>query len=147
MLQSFSFFRTLSHNGDSLVEHAADPVLGDGRVADDKITAMVMVQFGKHFAQGLILDKQFAALPGGGDTGSQLSKAQTGRILKGLLNTIELTLGAGDTLTLVGFDTFDVKEQAERTGRNPQAGQEITIASAKLPSFKPSKALKDVINR
>lgn len=77
---------------------------------------------------------------------SQLSKADTGRILEGLLKTIELTLAAGDSLTLVGFGTFAVKERAERTGRNPQTGLEITIAAAKLPSFKPGKALKDAVN-
>jgi DNA-binding protein HU-beta len=77
---------------------------------------------------------------------SQLSKADTGRILEGLLKTIELTLAAGDSLTLVGFGTFAVKERAERTGRNPQTGREITIAAAKLPSFKPGKALKDAVN-
>jgi DNA-binding protein HU-beta len=77
---------------------------------------------------------------------SQLSKADTGRILEDLLKTIELTLAAGDSLTLVGFGTFAVKERAERTGRNPQTGQEITIAAAKIPSFKPGKALKDAVN-
>jgi hypothetical protein len=49
-------------------------------------------------------------------------------------------------ITLVGFGTFDVKDRAERTGRNPQTGQEITIAAAKVPSFKPGKALKDAVN-
>jgi len=47
---------------------------------------------------------------------------------------------------LVGFGTFDVKDRAERTGRNPQTGQEITIAAAKVPSFKPGKGLKDAVN-
>lgn len=77
---------------------------------------------------------------------SLLSKADTGRILEGLLKTIELTLAAGESLTLVGFGTFAVKKRAERTGRNPQTGQEITIAAAKLPSFKPGKALKEAVN-
>ncbi|MBK8814218.1 MAG: HU family DNA-binding protein [Methylococcaceae bacterium] len=77
---------------------------------------------------------------------SQLNKADTGRILEGLLKTIELTLAAGESLTLVGFGKFAVKERAERTGRNPQTGQEITIAAAKLPSFKPGKALKEAVN-
>ena len=54
-----------------------------------------------------------------------------------LIKTIETALKAGDSITLVGFGTFAVKERAERTGRNPQTGQEITIAAAKVPSFKP----------
>ena len=63
-----------------------------------------------------------------------------------LIKTIETTLKAGDSISLVGFGTFAVKERAERTGRNPQTGQEITIAAAKVPSFKPGKALKDAVN-
>lgn len=77
---------------------------------------------------------------------SQLSKADAGRALDGLLGAIEKTLAAGDSVTLVGFGTFAVKERAERTGRNPQTGSEITIAAAKLPSFKAGKALKDAVN-
>jgi DNA-binding protein HU-beta len=64
----------------------------------------------------------------------------------GQIKTIETTLKAGDSITLVGFGTFAVKERAERTGRNPQTGQEITIAAAKVPSFKPGKSLKDAVN-
>jgi DNA-binding protein HU-beta len=77
---------------------------------------------------------------------SNLSKADAGRGLDALTKTIETTLKAGESITLVGFGTFDVKDRAERTGRNPQTGQEITIAAAKVPSFKPGKALKDAVN-
>ena len=75
-----------------------------------------------------------------------LSKEDAGRGLAALIETIEATLKAGEAVTLVGFGTFDVKERAERKGRNPQTGQEITIAAAKIPSFKPGKALKDAVN-
>ena len=75
-----------------------------------------------------------------------LSKADAGRSLDTLIKTIETTLKAGDSITLVGFGTFAVKDRAERTGRNPQTGQEITIAAAKVPSFKPGKSLKDAVN-
>ena len=75
-----------------------------------------------------------------------LSKADAGRSLDALIKTIETTLKAGDSITLVGFGNFAVKDRAERTGRNPQTGQEITIAAAKVPSFKPGKGLKDAVN-
>jgi DNA-binding protein HU-beta len=75
-----------------------------------------------------------------------LSKADASRSLDALIKTIETTLKAGDSITLVGFGTFAVKDRAERTGRNPQTGQEITIAAAKVPSFKPGKSLKDAVN-
>jgi Bacterial nucleoid DNA-binding protein len=45
----------------------------------------------------------------------------------------------------VGFGTFEVKVRGERTGRNPQTGKAITIAAAKLPSFKAGKGLKDAV--
>ena len=77
---------------------------------------------------------------------ANLAKTDAGRGLDALIKTIETTLKSGDAITLVGFGTFDVKDRAERTGRNPQNGQEITIAAAKVPSFKPGKALKDAVN-
>ena len=77
---------------------------------------------------------------------ASLTKADTGRALDALIQTIETTLKAGDSISLVGFGTFAVKDRAERTGRNPQTGQEITIAAAKIPSFKPGKGLKDAVN-
>lgn len=75
-----------------------------------------------------------------------LSKADAGRSLEAFINTIETTLKAGDAITLVGFGTFAVKARAARTGRNPQTGQEISIAAANVPSFKPGKGLKDAVN-
>ena len=75
-----------------------------------------------------------------------LSKVDASRSLDALIKTIETTLKAGDSIALVGFGTFAVKDRAERTGRNPQTGQEITIAAAKVPSFKPGKGLKDAVN-
>jgi len=55
-------------------------------------------------------------------------------------------LKEGDKISLVGFGTFEVRERAERTGRNPQTGEEIKIAAAKIPAFKAGKALKDAVN-
>jgi DNA-binding protein HU-beta len=77
---------------------------------------------------------------------ANLSKADAGRSLDALIKTIETTLKAGDPIALVGFGTFDVKARAERTGRNPQTGQEITIPATNVPSFKPGKGLKDAVN-
>ena len=77
---------------------------------------------------------------------SNLTKADAGRALDSLIKTIETTLKAGDSVALVGFGTFEVKERAERTGRNPQTGAAITIAAAKIPAFKAGKNLKDAVN-
>ena len=78
---------------------------------------------------------------------ANLSKADAGRSLEAFINTIETTLKAGDVITLVGFGTFQVKARAARAGRNPQTGQEITIAAANVPSFKAGKGLKDAVNQ
>ena len=77
---------------------------------------------------------------------ANLTKTDANRALDGLLKTIETTLASGDSVALVGFGSFEVKARAERKGRNPQAGEEITIAAAKIPSFKPGKGLKDAVN-
>ena len=78
---------------------------------------------------------------------ANLSKADAGRSLDALIKTIETTLKAGDSVALVGFGTFEVKARAARTGRNPQTGQEISIAAANVPSFKAGKGLKDAVNK
>ena len=78
-------------------------------------------------------------------THANLTKADAGRALDALIKTIESTLKAGDSIALVGFGSFEVKERAERAGRNPQTGAAITIAAAKVPSFKAGKVLKDAV--
>ena len=47
---------------------------------------------------------------------------------------------------IVGFGTFEVKERAEREGRNPATGQAMVIHATKTPKFKAGKALKDAVN-
>ena len=55
-------------------------------------------------------------------------------------------LKAGDKITFSGFGTYEVSERAARTGRNPQTGEEMTIAASKAPKFKAGKTLKDSVN-
>ena len=75
-----------------------------------------------------------------------LTKADAGRALDGFLAAVTGALSKGDSVALVGFGTYSVKERAERKGRNPQSGEEITIKAAKIPSFKAGKSLKDAVN-
>lgn len=77
---------------------------------------------------------------------ADLTKADSGRALDAVLDSITAALQKGDQVALVGFGTFSVKERAARTGRNPQTGAEIQIAAAKVPGFKAGKALKDAVN-
>ena len=77
---------------------------------------------------------------------SDLSKAAAGRALDAMTDAITKALQDGDQVALVGFGTFSVKDRAARTGRNPQTGEPIQIAAAKIPGFKPGKSLKDAVN-
>ncbi len=77
---------------------------------------------------------------------ADISKASAARALDAMLDSITDALKSDDSVVLVGFGTFAVKERAARTGRNPQTGAPIEIKSAKIPSFKPGKALKDALN-
>lgn len=77
---------------------------------------------------------------------SDISKASAGRALDAMLDSITGSLKDGESVALVGFGTFLVRERAARTGRNPQTGATIEIAAAKVPAFKPGKALKDALN-
>lgn len=77
---------------------------------------------------------------------ADIPKAAATRALDAMVDTVTDSLKQGDSVSLVGFGTFTVKERAARTGRNPQTGQPIEISAAKVPSFKAGKALKDSVN-
>ncbi len=77
---------------------------------------------------------------------SELTKADAGRALDAFMSSVTTALQNDDSVALVGFGTFTVKDRAERKGRNPQTGAEITIKAAKIPSFKAGKGLKDSVN-
>ncbi len=77
---------------------------------------------------------------------ADIPKAAAGRALDAMIESIGGALKDGDQVALVGFGTFQVKERAARTGRNPQTGEPIQIKAAKVPGFKAGKALKDAVN-
>jgi len=77
---------------------------------------------------------------------ADISKAAATRALESTIGAIRTTLKKGGTVALVGFGTFAVGERAARTGRNPRTGEAIKIEKAKVPKFRPGKALKDALN-
>jgi len=79
-------------------------------------------------------------------SGADISKAAAGRALDAMVDTITESLRKGDSVALVGFGTFSVKDRAARQGRNPQTGATIQIPAAKVPGFKAGKGLKDAVN-
>ena len=77
---------------------------------------------------------------------TQSTKADAERNVAGLLDIISNTLKKGDSLTLVGFGTFEVRKRAARTGRNPKTGEELKIKASKVPAFKAGATLKGLVN-
>lgn len=77
---------------------------------------------------------------------ADISKASAARAVDAALSAITGSLAKGDQVALVGFGTFAVRDRAARTGRNPATGETLEIAAAKIPAFKPGKALKDAVN-
>jgi DNA-binding protein HU-beta len=78
---------------------------------------------------------------------SDISKAAAARALASIQDAVVKSLKKGDTVTLVGFGSFSVGKRAARTGRNPRTGAAIKIKAAKVPKFKPGKALKEALNK
>ncbi len=76
---------------------------------------------------------------------AELSKKDAEKAVAAVFAAIEEAVAAGDKVQLVGFGTFEVRERAARTGRNPQTGAEIKIAASKQPAFKAGKAFKDAV--
>ena len=77
---------------------------------------------------------------------ADVPKATAQRCVDAVFENISKGLKAGDTINLVGFGTFSIKDRAARTGRNPRTGEEIQIAASRVPGFKPGKGLKDAVN-
>ena len=63
-----------------------------------------------------------------------------------MLASVEGALSGGDKVQLVGFGTFETRERAARKGRNPQTGEELDIAAARVPVFKAGKALREAVS-
>lgn len=77
---------------------------------------------------------------------SGLSKKNSEAAINAFIASVEDALKAGEKVVLVGFGTFEVRERAERKGRNPQTKEEITIPATKAPVFKAGKGLKKIVN-
>ncbi len=77
---------------------------------------------------------------------ADISKASAARAVDALVAAVTKALKSGETVTLVGFGTFAVRERSARSGRNPRTGETIKIGASSMPVFKAGKALKDAVN-
>ena len=76
---------------------------------------------------------------------SGLSKKDCDAALAAFIATIETALKSGDKVQLIGFGSFEVKERAARTGRNPRTKEPVEIPASKAPAFKAGQAFKEAI--
>jgi len=74
---------------------------------------------------------------------ADLSKASAGRAVDAIVESVAESLQEGDSVTLIGFGTFSVRERAGRAGRNPRTGEVLEIQASKTVGFKPGKTLKE----
>ena len=76
---------------------------------------------------------------------AELSKKDAEAAITATIDAITEALHQGEKVQLVGFGTFEVRERAARTGRNPQTKEVVEIPASKAPAFKPGKALKETV--
>jgi DNA-binding protein HU-beta len=77
---------------------------------------------------------------------ANVTKVDAENILNAALDAIKKSVKKGDDVTLIGFGTFTKSKRKARMGRNPRTGVAIKIKAAKVPKFRPGKALKDALN-
>ena len=78
--------------------------------------------------------------------GTELTRKDSADLMETVFSIMKDTLEAGEKLKITAFGNFEVKEKSTRRGRNPQTGEELTIAARKILTFKPSNMLKDAMN-
>ena len=78
---------------------------------------------------------------------TEMTKAAANKFVDAFVETVSDTLAKGDSIQLIGFGTFEVRERNARTGHNPHTGKTINISARKTPAFKAGKALKEKVNK
>ena len=74
-----------------------------------------------------------------------LTKKDTERVLNAAIDAITAALVAGEKVQISGFGIFEVRARDARVGRNPHTKEAIEIPATKVPAFKASKTLKDIV--
>ena len=74
-----------------------------------------------------------------------LSKKDADAAVSAVVGGVTAELAKGEKVQLIGFGTFEVRERAAKTGRNPRTGETMTIPASKVPAFKAGAALKNAV--
>lgn len=75
-----------------------------------------------------------------------ITKKQIETIVTAAFDVIQNAVAGGDKVTLVGFGTFEARDRAEREGRNPKTGENMTIPATKAVRFSAGKVFKELVN-
>ena len=78
---------------------------------------------------------------------TEITKTDVDKVVTSLTEVITDELEKGESVSLKGFGTFEVRSRSERTGRNPRTGETLVIPASKVPAFKVSSALKKAVNK
>ena len=77
---------------------------------------------------------------------TELNRKDSEIVVESLFESIVKALKSGDKLEVRGFGSFRIRERRARQGRNPKTGEKVNVPEKRVPYFKPSKELKDLIN-
>ena len=77
---------------------------------------------------------------------AKVTQKEAAEIINAFMDSVQKTVAKHKKVTLVGFGTFEARERAARTGRNPQTGKTINIPAKTAPVFSAGKKFKDVVN-
>ena len=80
-------------------------------------------------------------------TKATITHADMERIVNGFMDEVKKAVAAGESVSLVGFGTFDLRERSAREARNPLTGEKLQIPAKKAPGFKAGRAFKDIVNK
>src|SRR5215472_7220222 len=76
----------------------------------------------------------------------EMTRKESEVIVEAIFDSIVRSLRGGDKIEIRGFGSFRTRQRQPRVGRNPKTGARVEVPAKKIPYFKPSKELKDVVN-
>src|SRR5438445_13893862 len=76
----------------------------------------------------------------------EMTRKESEVIVESIFDSIVKALRGGDKIEIRGFGSFRTRQRQPRIGRNPKTGTRVEVPAKKIPYFKPSKELKDVVN-
>jgi len=77
---------------------------------------------------------------------AELTRKDSEVIVETIFDSVGRSLRAGDKIEIRGFGSFRTRQRKPRMGRNPKTGEKVEVPAKKIPFFKPSKELKDLVN-